>query len=183
MAEYIKLTSIRDLNSPIGESLIPHEPLIQEIVKQVLRLSSDRGRSQNRITLVCAEAADVLLATVIANIINKLKYNPSMHVAVLSPLIPFSEDGVMAEAYEYSSLFLVKATIKGDEELIKFKENINELIDMDDSYYTGLLTLTPFSFNDQYSAFLPTPVIQKADSNLIVGIKECLSYFGWVIGL
>jgi len=78
---------------------------------------------------------------------------------------------------------LVKDTILRNEELIEFKEQIDELISDDsDRYYIALLTLSQFHWDESYSTFLPD-AIPDSDEDLRVGMRECLSYFGWCIGL
>ncbi len=184
MAEFIKLRSIRDLNSPIGESLIPHTPLIKELARQAIRMAAERrGR---KIVFICDDNSSILLGTAIACTINALEYEPPMEVIVISPLMPLSNLELATEYYDEATIILIKDNIVDGHDLLGFKELVDGLLDLeDDAYYTALLTITPFSVVESRYGSAPLPVsIQDADLELKDSVSNCIhSWFGWVIGL
>lgn len=185
MAEFIKLTSMRALNIPIGESLIPHTLLIKELARQVIRMAAERrGR---KIVFICDDNSSILLGTAIACTINALEYVPPIETVVISPFIPLSNLELATEYYKESTIILVKDNIVDGHDLLGFKKLVDGLIDLeDDAYYTALLTITPFSSTEEAlfgSIPLPTSVI-NTDFELKSSVSHCIhSWFGWVIGL
>lgn len=185
MAEFIKLTSMRALNIPIGESLIPHTPLIKELARQVIRMAAERrGR---KIIFICDDNSSILLGTAIASTINALEYVPPIETVVISPFMPLSNLELATEYYKESTIILVKDNIVDGHDLLGFKELVDGLLDLeDDAYYTALLTITPFSsMEDSLLGNVPLPTsIINANFELKESVSYCIhSWFGWVIGL
>lgn len=184
MAEFVKLTSMRDLNVPIGESLIPHTPLIKELARQSIRMAAERrGR---KIVFMCDDNSSILLGTAIACTINALEYVPPIETVVISPFMPLSNLELATEYYDTATVILVKDNIVDGHDLLGFKESVDELVELeDDAYYTALLTITPFSVVESVYGSSPLPIsIQDADLELKASVSNCIhSWFRWVIGL